>query len=327
MSKRKSRLQRAILVHNRGAGSGAHSADDLVAMLRNAGYAATVVDAKDKAALGKLSRARGTVFVAGGDGTVQRTARQLVGTRKTIAVLPLGTANNIARSLGIEGDPAEVLRGLERGRRIPVDVGLAKGPWGKRVFIEGVGAGLFAEVMAALDSGRAPKRRPGAHKNGVTRFSAGEAHLERALQALSEALPRYRAKASEVSVDGKKIRGRFLLLAAMNMRYVGPNLLLGPDVDLADGKLDFVMLGEAQRGEFADYLAHRLDGGHDAPALTTVRGKRLRFAWAGATLHIDDKPVAARGGGKSGPAIVEIRAKPAALHFLVPPRKRARRTA
>jgi diacylglycerol kinase family enzyme len=313
-------MKRAILVHNPTAGDGKHSVEALAALLREKGYRVSHVHATKKKQLKTLRDARGLIVVAGGDGTVHNVAKQVVGRGKTVALLPLGTANNIARSLGVEGSPREIVAGLSRARSIAIDVGIAKGPWGKRVFLEGAGGGLFAEVMAALDTGRTGngRRRTNGDEKEVTRFSRHAGSLEPALRALADALPEFKAKAFEVSADGNRIGGDFLLLEAMNMPYLGPNLHLGPDADPGDGLLDFVLLGEAQRKEFEGYLRHRLDGGCDAPILTVLKGKRLRFAWRGARLHIDDKIVPIEKVHGNGPAEIEIEVKPKAMEFLIP---------
>jgi diacylglycerol kinase family enzyme len=311
-------MKRAILVHNPTAGQGRHTAAELTALIRDAGYRVSYVHAKKRKKVKALRKARGLIVVAGGDGTVHRVARQIAGRGKTMTVVPLGTANNIARSLGIHGTPKELLRGLGRAREIAIDVGVAKGPWGKRVFMEGIGGGLFAEVMAKLDSGRRHRRKRPSGENGNYKalFSSKDAHLMNGLHALADHLPDFKAKAFEVTIDGTKVSGCFLLLEAMNMPYLGPNLHLGRDADPADGLLDFVLLSEEHRQEFADYIKHRLEGGRDAPHLTTVKGKRLHCVWRGSKLHIDDK-IALTGDHKRAPEI-DVAVMPEAIRLLIP---------
>jgi diacylglycerol kinase family enzyme len=272
----------------------------------------------------KLNEANGLIVVAGGDGTVHKVARRVVGRNTTLAVIPLGTANNIARSLGIVGEPRALITGLRRARKRALDVGIAEGPWGKRAFLEGAGGGLFADVMAALEGGRGRRRRRAESENPKTRFTPYDLHLQPALHALAEALPGFKARASDVVIDGKRISGRYLLLEAMNMPFLGPNLHLGPDADPGDGRLDFVLLDENQRKEFQGYLAHRIDGGDDAPRVTTIKGERLQFAWGGARLHVDDKVVSLNGqnGDKRRRVEIVLRVKPGALTFLLPRKPR-----
>jgi diacylglycerol kinase (ATP) len=312
-------MKRAILVHNPTAGEGKHSAEALAELIRAVGYRVSHVHAKKKKQLKTLRDARGLIVVAGGDGTVHKVARLVAGREKTITILPLGTANNIARSLGLKGrTPEELIAGLSRAKELVIDVGVAKGPWGKRVFMEGMGGGLFAEVMAKLDSGRRHRRRrpPGENGNYKTLFSSKEAHLMNGLHALADHLPDFKAKAFEVTIDGTKVSGNFLLLEAMNMPYLGPNLHIGRDADPGDGMLDFVLLSEEHRQEFAEYIKHRLEGGDDAPSLTSMKGKHLHCVWRGAKLHIDDK-IALTGKHKRPPEI-DVRVLPRALTLLIP---------
>jgi diacylglycerol kinase (ATP) len=321
-------MKRAILVHNAKAGQGKYTLEALIEMLAKAGFRARHRDAKNKQHLKSLRKLRGgLVVVAGGDGTVGKVSRRVAGNGVAIAVLPLGTANNIARSLGIAGEVPELIAGLKRARRTKIDVGIAMGPWGERVFLEGIGVGLFADVMAALDSGRSRRRkRPVNGENEKIQFAPDDKHLEAPLQALAEALPHAKARATHVSIDGKAISGKFLLVEAMNMPFFGPNLHLTPDADPGDGQFDIVLLGEDHREEFQGYLQHRLEGGKDAPDVTAIQGKRLSFEWGGAKLHIDDKSVAMhdddRADGESN--VVKVKIERAALEFLVPAPKSAK---
>jgi diacylglycerol kinase family enzyme len=89
------------------------------------------------------------VLVAGGDGTVGKIARHLIGRKIPLSVLPLGTANNLARTLGFHPSVETLIAQLKDGESSKFDVGLARGPWGKRYFFEGAGAGLLAEYLRA----------------------------------------------------------------------------------------------------------------------------------------------------------------------------------
>ena len=67
------------------------------------------------------------VLAAGGDGTVGKVGRELIDSGIPLSVLPLGTANNLARSLGFTASPEEIITGLECGKRRTFDVGFARG--------------------------------------------------------------------------------------------------------------------------------------------------------------------------------------------------------
>ena len=98
-----------------------------------------------------LKESSDIVAAAGGDGLVGKVAKRLVGRRTPIALLPMGTANNVAKTLGLMDKPLEeLITGWTSARRKTFDVGVASGPWGSKCMIEGLGLGLFTETMDCL---------------------------------------------------------------------------------------------------------------------------------------------------------------------------------
>src|SRR5664280_1480923 len=65
-----------------------------------------------------LSQGIRMFVVCGGDGTIPAVARTLAGTRATLGIIPIGTQNNIALSLGIPDDITAAIAILRTGRRI-----------------------------------------------------------------------------------------------------------------------------------------------------------------------------------------------------------------
>jgi len=92
---------RVTLIHNPGAGKQDYDAKALLKLLRRAGHKPRYQSSKEKGWDRVLDKRAGLVVVAGGDGTVAGVARRMVGRGVPVAVLPDGTANNIARSLGL----------------------------------------------------------------------------------------------------------------------------------------------------------------------------------------------------------------------------------
>ena len=139
---------RVTLIHNPGAGRQDHDAKALLKLLRRAGHKPRYQSADEKGWDRVLDKRADLVAVAGGDGTVAGVTRRMVGRDVPVAILPSGTANNIARSLGLLKKPfEELVRGWPEARRVRLDVGIASGPWGQRYFVEGLGAGLFAGML------------------------------------------------------------------------------------------------------------------------------------------------------------------------------------
>jgi diacylglycerol kinase (ATP) len=90
------------------------------------------------------------VIVAGGDGTVRFVARRLAGTKHPLGILPLGTFNNFAKSLGIPTDLEAAIQIAHHGRPTPITIGRANG----QPFLEVAAVGMFG---AAITLGEATK--------------------------------------------------------------------------------------------------------------------------------------------------------------------------
>jgi diacylglycerol kinase family enzyme len=142
---------KARLVYNQSAGMRHNiTADDLVEALHQAGYDCVYTETDSEADLDPiLADAEGLIVAAGGDGTVRAVVTRIIGQDVALAVVPLGTANNIGRTLGVEGRPLEIVAGLESPRQRPFDVGHVQSPWDEPYFLEALGYGFYADALAA----------------------------------------------------------------------------------------------------------------------------------------------------------------------------------
>ena len=96
------------LIHNPGAGDGSHpDQQELQGMIKAAGHDVFYQSARNEEWADALQRPADLVVVAGGDGTVARVARRLIGGNLPFTALPMGTANNISKSLGLLGKSTE----------------------------------------------------------------------------------------------------------------------------------------------------------------------------------------------------------------------------
>ena len=156
------------------------------------------------------------IVAAGGDGTVRSIAFQLLGTETALGILPLGTAMNVARSVGIplELDGAAAI--LASGSARPIDVGMV----GDKPFLEVVTIGLAADLQA-----------------DATRVSEGR--LRSAIDLLTRAI-RHRRTRVWLDLDGREVRHRAISIAIANGQFSGRGMEVAPDARIDDGQLDVI---------------------------------------------------------------------------------------
>jgi diacylglycerol kinase (ATP) len=301
---------RVTLIHNPAAGDGGQpSGGQLEALIVEAGHNVRYQSVREKGWAKVLKKKVDVVAVAGGDGTVAKVARRMRGSGIPIAVLPTGSANNISRTLGIADlSVIELIPSWSSARCLNFDTGVATGPWGTRHFIEGAGLGFFTSAIGHIQANET-----------MTQLNDTEVKLNYALQLLRERLDKAPATKVTASLDGKSISGDYILLEAMLMQYVGPNLHLAPDSIRDDGLFDVVMVAEADREALRDHLHDSEDGTLWPPEFKTRRGKHLRLEWTGFPVHIDDKVWPVKGKKRPKPqATIELEVEGKTIEFLVP---------
>jgi len=286
------------LLHNPSSGEGKSFAE-VHNELSRAGYEIASEIEKDS----DFGRVRDEpvafVVVAGGDGTVRKAARELAGAGVPLAILPLGTANNIAKSVGIEGELREVIAGWKAGRRVRFDLGVARGQWGMSRFLESVGGGLVPAGIAAAEE----------HPDHGTEDTRSE--LDRAIATYAEALESLQPRRWTGTLDDHPFDGEFLLLEVLNIPSVGANLALSMTADPSDGCFDVVTAGDEDRARITDYLEARKDGAEPELALPNRRARRVEVTgWE--RIHVDDE---LRRIAEAGKVTLEI--EPGAIELLV----------
>ena len=303
---------KVTLIHNPEAGGDDQpSAEELMRLLREAGHFAVYQTSKRAEWQRVLDEPADLVAVAGGDGIVGVVMKCLVGRHVPITILPMGTANNIAATLGLKDRPLqELIGGWSNPRRVTFDVGVANGPWGSRYFVEGVGVGAFTETMSRLD---ARGNVDLAHHEETDKKLQSTLHI---LKIRLEGCPAIRSK---VTLDGRDLTGEYVLLEAMNIRSIGPNLCLAPEADPGDGILDFVIVADNEREKLEQRLSEQISGKPGRLELTVHRGRQLRIECNEIRVHIDDDVWPSRGEHPPfSPMIVDVSLSSENLQVLVP---------
>ena len=272
-------------------------------------------DAGDARRAGELvaAAAPDVLVAAGGDGTASLALRALLETksaeRSALALLPLGTGNNAARSFGLralaDGEAALALAvaAIESGPRRAIDVGLVAG----RAFLGSVAIGMDADVLALrnrMHRHLAPRGVEGGYGLYLAGFGAS-------------LLRGAHGGTARLALDGAGETCALYNLAVVNAPvYAGPLRFDGAN-DCADGLLDVLAVASAAE-YFSEYpsawLRHlRVRAGADArpsPRLRRAREIRVEF----------EQPVAAEADGEElgVAAAFEIRVQPGALRLCVP---------
>jgi diacylglycerol kinase (ATP) len=304
----------AKVLHNPGAGDGENSDKDLVAAIEAEGYKCSYLSTKKKDWEKKdleHSEAKDVDFivVAGGDGTVRKLAhelleRKLIDKKLPIALLPLGTANNIAKTLGITGESSEIIKSWSQHEIKKYDVGRFEGIKKHKFFIESFGYGVFPRLMKEMK------------KIDKSQFESPEQKIKTALQLLYQIIQNYKTKICRLNIDGEDYTGKFLLVEIMNTSSIGPNLQLAPFADPGDGLFEVILITESQREEFSSYVKGKLEGKEESPFFTALKAKKLNIYWEGTALHADDEHILLDEA-----ADVQIELQSGLLEFLVPARK------
>jgi diacylglycerol kinase family enzyme len=296
---------KTVLFHNPGAGGGL-TRKDLVAAFKLAGLSTIYCSIKNGEVADALREPADFYAVAGGDGTVASVVRQMPDRDIPVAIFPLGSANNIARSVGIAGTPHELLESWRPDRWRRLDIGLACGPWGCLKFLEAVGLGGVAEAILKAD----------------VEIKKGPDSLRQGRAALRKVLKKASSLDADILIDGKALPDRIMAMELTNIAYGGPGLPFAPKADPGDGKLEVVCLKAARRKQILAWI--------EAPdakrvPVAVLRGSKISFPWKDVALRIDDEVYEA----PDEPQMVTVEMHGESARIMVPgaPRRQARTTA
>ena len=217
------RPRRALLMVNPKARNGGAPLDAIRTVLRQGGIEPVERDG-DPDCSGLIKRnADGVdlIVIGGGDGTMNSAARALVETGLPLGILPLGTANDLARSLQLPLDPLEAARLITRTTPKPVDLGWVNGHYYFNVASIGFSADLAGELTAEA------KKRWGTVGYAIAAFRL---------------LRRARPFRVVIEHDGIVETVTTIQAAVGNGRHYGGGMTVQENATVDDGKLDFYSL-------------------------------------------------------------------------------------
>lgn len=279
-------MKQVILLHNPNAGDEDHFKSDLIQAIENEGYRCTYFSIKkDEHWKEQLARADLAV-VAGGDGTVRKVVKELVqrgplNKRITLALLPMGTANNLSKALLLdkEANFDRHIGAWKCSKRQRFDVGMLEYDSISNFFIESVGYGLFPTLIQKMDMA------------DIGPLETTEEQLQLAQEELYQIILTAEAHRYTIHADSKSYEENYLLLEVMNIPSIGPNLMLAPASQIDDGYLDVVMITEKERDAFALHIKKIIDQEKTSFDFQTLRAKKINIQSANKNIHIDDRNV------------------------------------
>lgn len=226
------------------------------------------------------------IVAAGGDGTLSAVAETLAhreepaDTLPSLALVPMGTANDFATSAGIPNDPDDAFALIAQAPARPIDL-LRVDADGKRWWCANLASGGFGtQVTVETDA-------------GLKKMLGGLAYVITGIAKLGRIEP----ITARLTGPDLKWEGGFIALGIGNGRQAGGGQQLCPQALIDDGLLDVTVVPELD-GEVAATLGQMLTGGKDA-ALERV-ATRAQLPWLqieapqALTLNLDGEPVQAQ---------------------------------
>ncbi|HEV2913066.1 MAG TPA: YegS/Rv2252/BmrU family lipid kinase [Pyrinomonadaceae bacterium] len=265
------RTAAAVLISNPNAGRGGSAREREVVrfceLLRARGVEVEVLNTSgsgDAARLAERAAAQGNVrvvIVSGGDGTINEALQGLVGTEVRMGIWPRGTANVLARELGVPFDAERAAEAIARGfaRRVHIGCATVEASGERRYFLLMAGVGLDASIVEGVRPRL--KRRVGE----AAFWYSGVGHLLR-----------WQPRAFQVEIDGETYPATFAAIG--NAPHYGGDLSITPRARLDQPEFEICIINSRSRLRYLRLLSRALRGGVPlrTPGVLFIRSTRAR---------------------------------------------------
>jgi diacylglycerol kinase (ATP) len=302
---KKKKLVQAKLIANPGAGKPEESAKQLevaTRLLQQHGIGVDVALAKPKEEATPLAKQAvkdgfDTVIAMGGDGTLEAVLRGMVGRKTPMGIIPIGTQNNIAKSLGIPTDLEEACALIASRHIRKLDVGRVKVKNGKKLF-------FFELTAVGLVAALYPK---------ANKLQDGKDKLSKLKDVALTLIHQEPDPVVYLTLDDEsKIKINTMLVVISNAPMFGANFLVAPDAAVTDGLLDISVYPDFSKTELLAYYAQiRSEGFSANEKVQRFRAKKIE-------IKTDPKMDVMADGVILGKGKVEIKAKPGAVWMITP---------
>jgi diacylglycerol kinase (ATP) len=245
--------KRALLIANPGSGKASSRTaliEEITGHLQAEGVKVDVAIAKPKEEAIPIARRAvragyGTVIALGGDDTVEAIMRAVSGSKTRLGIISAGTANNVAKSLGIPEDHKDACALIATGRTRKLDMGQIRVRKGKpHLFFELAAIGILAALYPDAEHIR-------------------KGELAKIKDAVITLLSHVTKPKVSLSMDGgSKITVATMLVTIANVPLIGPNFLVAPDASMDDGLLDISIYPDFTKSELTAYFGKVMNQGH-----------------------------------------------------------------
>ncbi len=230
--------------------------------------------------------------VCGGDGTISAAARSLAGTPATLGIIPTGTQNNTALSLGTPADIPAAIAILRNGRRVKVDVGMATCGNSTTPFLEVCSVGLVSTLFPSADDIQ--------HGN-----------LARVGDFLTSLISSPPAEIHMVLEGNQEIHDRGHVVLVSNMPVIGLHYRVGSPASFKDGLLDVLYFADLSKLDLLSYVLRGVgEGKPEDPRIQHFHVRKVEIS-----TH-PSMPVMADGSAL-GEGLVRIEVRRHALSVMV----------
>jgi diacylglycerol kinase (ATP) len=214
-------MKTILVLINPHARSGERAYEDVISQLEKSAYDIIKLSPEERdidpnLLIEKYRSRADCVLIGGGDGSVNQALPALVKTQLPLLVLPLGTANNLARTYALSGKVEEALILLAKGRVISVDLGTVNGIY----FVNVAGMGLSTRVNHLVPA-------------WFKRYFGVFAFIFTAFQVLRKARP-FKAV---ITTETETIQSLSWQISVCNGRHYGSGLTIKDTASLVDNKL------------------------------------------------------------------------------------------
>jgi YegS/Rv2252/BmrU family lipid kinase len=302
MSK-KSKNVCAKLIANPGSGDTASRGkllEQVTRCLKDQGIEVDVAIAKPKEEAIPIARRAvkdgyKVIIAMGGDDTIEAIIRGVAGSKVRLGIIPVGTANNLAKSLGVPEDPTQACALIASGQFRKLDLGEVKVRKGKKLpFFElvtiGIGAAVYPDAL-----------------------HASKGRLSSVKDAIQTVLTHETAPKTTVIMDGESnVTVETMLAIVSNVPLIGPNMLVDPNASMDDGLFDVSLFPSFSKAELLTYFTKVAKEGHaDDGKIQRYRAHKLK-------IKTSPKLEIMADGVMLGKGTVKIKVLPGALRVFAP---------